>query len=143
MIRILNLSNKLIKRIFTLFLLNLLVLNNVWATVHLAKNDHQNHAIPHLHANLPAQHVHSQHTHHSHFDNIDQSSWIERDNPSEHAPSIQTEHDNETHFHVHLHAYLVNSTLPSIIASGHLLPFSLEKTFQSLTYTPPIPPPTV
>lgn len=138
MVRKLNRSNNLIKRFFTLFLLKLLLLNNVWASVHLAENDHQSHAIPHLHADQ-----HLEHVHHSRFKDIYQSSWIELEKFSEQDPALNTEHDSEAHFHVHLHAYLVNSCVPSTIASGHLLPISLEKTFRSLTYTPPVPPPTV
>lgn len=133
----LNRSNNLTKRIGTLFLLNLLLLNSVWASVHLAENDHQSHTIPHLHAD---QHI--QHVHHSSFDDIYQSSWVDLEKVSSQDLPSNTEHDSEAHFHVHLHAYLVNSSAPGTIASTRHLPVSLERTFRSLTYTPPVPPPT-
>ncbi|MCW8877537.1 MAG: hypothetical protein OQJ89_06480 [Kangiellaceae bacterium] len=105
----------------------------------MAQNDHQSHTIPHLHVD--------QHEHHANTENLGsaqeilQSNWLGIEEVSSHDLSLNTEHDSEAHFHVHLHDYLVNNCTPSVSASRQHLPVSLEKTFRSLTHTPPVPPP--
>jgi len=131
-------------RLAGIVLASLLMINNVWASVHTNLNTHQNHHMTHSHADL--NHIKA---HISSSDELLNSVWfsneefshnLEKSNYDHHE---SYEHDKEHGYHVHLHLFLVENLTRGQTRVPNQPPLSLETNFSSLTYSPPVPPPTI
>lgn len=129
----------MLKRLFIFLITSQLFLNGVWASAHMTDGDHASHGVPHLH-----------------LDNTHNATDIE---PSNIKPSdlkwasssdlevlqnnLKNEHSGEGHIHIHLHASLLSNDIYAFSQTNTEKPMSFVSSFSSLTYTPPVPPPTV
>ncbi len=107
-------------RLFITLLVLQILINNVWASTHMAESDHTTHSIPHVH-----------------FD-----SEIKTQPGPESNLENTSEHSVDSHFHFQMLVYLIfNNSLAferPVVEKSFIGNFRLT----SLIYSPPVPPPT-
>jgi|GEM_PF-4525396 len=93
-----------------------LLLNSVWAIAHSDVSDIDSHYTPHYH--------------------LDSHDAHQVDGESD-------KHELDTHCHVHLCAFIMSASPQLTIQLSNEQKQSYQGFFSSLTYSPPVPPPTV
>ena len=122
----------MLKRLFVILIISQFLINAVWASAHMAVNDHASHSTPHLHANSDWSHLVIQWQVGGEFE-LSTDKLGTTQNPDDHQV--------ENHFHVHLHAYATSSDYGTTPRKSSEKPTALVSRLTSLTYSPPVPPP--
>ena len=125
----------MLKRLFILFVTAQLLINGISASAHMADSDHASHNIPHLHLDKDNDNSWMAPSRFSWNESIEQET-----KPNDNQSS---EHSSEHHFHIHLHAYLVSNETYNIEQVPDEQPVGYNFPISSLSYSPPVPPPTV
>jgi len=111
----------MLKRLFVIVLLAPLLVNGVWASVHLTEDDHHLHTTPHLHFDTE---IHS----------IDERELTD---------SESSEHGTHEHVHIYLNAYIKTEELNYFEKRNTTNQFGFNSIFISLIPSPPVPPPNI
>jgi len=115
----------MLKRVLVLIILTPLLFNGVWATVHLAENDHHSTNVAHLHINTKS---HSDVEHHNES--------VKQTNENE-----SSEHDHHKHFHIQLSVYLKSDDMSHFENRASENPSVFNSQLTSVSHAPPVRPP--
>ena len=115
----------MLKRVLALILLTPLLLNGVWATVHLAENDHHSTNVAHFHIGTK---FHDDAEHHNEFD--------KQINENE-----SSEHEHHKHFHIQLSVFLKSDEMSYFENRASENPLVFHTQLTSVSHAPPVRPP--
>lgn len=127
----------MLKRLFILIITSQLFLNGICASAHAAGEDHAPHNLAHLDnhhhdVNQPVDNI-----------RLADFQWAKvADIEALQKNLAEDHHAGEGHLHCFIHAYLLPSDIYTFSNNNSERPISFLLTFSSLTYTPPVPPPT-
>lgn len=127
----------MLKRLFIFIITSQLFINGICATAHAAGEDHAPHYLSHLdnHHHADNQSVDDIKLTDFHWANVADVEALQKNLAEDH-------HAGEGHLHCFIYAYLLPNDICTFSQNNSERPISFLPAFSSLTYTPPVPPPT-